>query len=391
MQVCAEEEWQMKVAHFADVHLGMTNFGWLDTASGLQTRILDFLDALDALVEHIERIKPDLALFAGDAFKTRTPSPTLSKHFADRMQRIADVCPLVMLVGNHDRQRGGEGKRHSIDIMEQLISNHPIHIIRDIQRNCLCVGSKYELVNIFSIPWVYDAKTVDVVERLYDEYDDAIESIGEYEPVILLAHVSVEGAMLNDSFTTSLDDEYVLPIDIFDDFDYAALGHIHKHQSVAKNAVYAGSIERIDWGERNDDKGFVLVTIEDGNTAWEFISLNPRPMVEIRVGHKDIKSIGDIGDDSIVRVDVDASASASEPAIIRAVKRQLDNVYLIDAIKVIKPSTKERRQQETDYADTSPADMLDRWIEDHIEDDDFGDKVFEAGLSLMEEVEEEMI
>lgn len=378
----------MKVVHFADVHLGMTNFGWLDTETGLQTRVLDFLDSLDALVAHIERIKPDLALFAGDAFKTRTPSPTLSKHFADRMQRIADVCPLVMLVGNHDRQRGGDGKRHSIDIMEQLISKCPIHIIRDVQYDCFCVGSKHEFVHIISIPWLYDMEIIDIVKQVYGIYDESLmHTINE--PIILLAHASVEGAQLNDSYTTSLDDEYTLPTDMFEDFTYSALGHVHKHQSVAKNAVYCGSLERVDWGERNDDKGFVVITIEDGKTSWEFVSLNPRPMIDIRVGHKDIRNIAVINDDAIVRVTVDATSGASEPAINRAVRHQIDDAYLLDAISVVKPKTTRFRNVIEDRSSITPAELLDTWIDENIEGEEFGDKMWEAGLLLMQDVDEE--
>lgn len=378
----------MKIVHFADVHLGMTNFGWLDTETGLQTRVLDFLDSLDALVAHIERIKPDLALFAGDAFKTRTPSPTLSKHFAVRMQRIADVCPLIMLVGNHDRQRGGDGKRHSIDIMENLHVKNRITVIDSICRICLFVGDDYEPVHIISVPWLYNVDILDVVKDMYDEYDSVGENSNN-ESIILLAHASVEGAQLNDSYTTSLDDEYTLPIDMFEDFNYSALGHIHKHQSVAKDAVYAGSIERVDWGERNDDKGFVLVTIENGKTSWEFVSLNPRPMIDIRVGHKDIKHIGGISNDAIVRVTVDATLGASEPAINRAVRHQIDNAYLLDAVNIVKPHTTRFRRAAENATTVSPIDLLDTWIDENIEDEEFGDTMWEAGLLLMQDVDEE--
>ncbi len=379
----------MNIVHFADVHLGMTNFSRLDMASGLQTRVWDFLDALESMTNYIERAKPDLALFAGDAFKIRTPSPTLSMYLAEYIQRIADVCPLVMLVGNHDRLRGAQGRRHSIEIMSELKAAHQIQVVDCIKHLCVCLGDKQEFVNIITIPWLCDTTNLEVIKKMYDVYEE-MGDIDEAEPIILLAHASIEGAWMNDSFTTSLDDEYVLPVDIFEDFDYAALGHLHKHQEVAKNAVYAGSLERVDWGERNDDKGFVHITIEDGKTSWKFVSIDPRPMVEVRVGKEDIKSIGniDMEERAIVRVAIDADTKASEPAIIRAVKRQLDDIFMIDSIKVIKPETKRISRTDSYDGALTPAELLAVYVDDNIEDDNLADDVYYAGLLVMSEVEE---
>lgn len=381
----------MKIVHFADVHLGTANFGWLDPSTGLHTRILDFLDALDALCGYIEHIGPDLVLFAGDAFRTRTPNPTLSKHFADRVQRIADVCPLVMLIGNHDRQKSGDAKHHSIDIMENLGAKYTISVISDIRHMRMTVGVGCELLHIISIPWLYDTDTSQIVKSLCGVYDEMLDDYVEDEPIILLAHASVEGAMLNDSYTTTLGDECTLPIDIFEDFTYAALGHLHKHQAIAKNAVYAGSLERVDWGERDDDKGFVLISIVDGEALWQFASLNPRPMIDISIKAKDVKYIcnRDVSDDAIVRVTVDAPRSASESTIHRAVSSQLADAYLVDSIKVIKPSAaRDLVKQRRTVVGMQPANMLDEWIEDNIPDDAFADAIYDAGVRLIEEVNE---
>ena len=122
----------MNLLHFADVHLGMTNYGWQDVHTGLHTRILDYLDAMDAICSVAEYSKPDIIAFAGDAFRTRTPSPTLTKLFADRIVRLANVAPVLMVLGNHDRQ-SVEGKHHSIDIMSQLQAKHPIYVSSDVE------------------------------------------------------------------------------------------------------------------------------------------------------------------------------------------------------------------------------------------------------------------
>jgi exonuclease SbcD len=63
-------------------------------------------------------------------------------------------------------------------------------------------------------------------------------------------------------------------------WDYVALGHIHKHQLLTSSRppiVYPGSLERIDFGEEADPKGFCWVELAQGETAWRFVPVQARP------------------------------------------------------------------------------------------------------------------
>ena len=70
-------------------------------------------------------------------------------------------------------------------------------------------------------------------------------------------------------------------------WDYVALGHIHKHQNLNEGRypamVYSGSLERIDFGEEKEAKGFCWVELEKGNTTWQFVEVNARPFVTINL------------------------------------------------------------------------------------------------------------
>jgi exonuclease SbcD len=76
-------------------------------------------------------------------------------------------------------------------------------------------------------------------------------------------------------------------------FDYVALGHIHKHQNLTEGepavppVVYAGSLERIDFGEEGQPKGFCWVELGRGITEWEFVEVDARTFVTIRVDVRD--------------------------------------------------------------------------------------------------------
>lgn len=72
-------------------------------------------------------------------------------------------------------------------------------------------------------------------------------------------------------------------------WDYVALGHIHKHQNLTRQrddappVVYSGSLERIDFGEEGDVKGFCWVELARGQTDWQFVKVDARPMLTLRV------------------------------------------------------------------------------------------------------------
>src|SRR3972149_330088 len=93
----------LRVLHTADLHLGMENYGRLDPATGLSSRVADFLAALDETVDYALNNAVDLYLFCGDAYKTRDPSPTYQRELARRVHRLTlSGVSVFLLVGNHD-------------------------------------------------------------------------------------------------------------------------------------------------------------------------------------------------------------------------------------------------------------------------------------------------
>ena len=347
----------MKVLHFADVHLGMSNFGRLDTATGLHTRVLEFLDAMDYMIDTAEEEQVDLVLFAGDAYRTRSPTPTLVKLFSERIIRLANICPVVMLVGNHDMQRGGDEKKHSTSISSNLSALHNIYVLDEI-----CCTEMDECC-IVSLPWVYDPD----IDTVVDALDDALAASNDDKPCILLGHCTVQGASTGSyEFGADLGKSIVYPISLFEEcFDYVALGHIHKHQNVGKNIVYSGSIERVDWGERDDDKGFVIADIDMERTKWKFVSAMPVPMLNIELEYKDIKKLRNIDvEDAIVRVVINMSRDGIPNSTVRA--KVMDylgtNYHILDALNISTPRIV-RAQAASGLSSMSTMDLLESYFE----------------------------
>ncbi|MEP0762867.1 MAG: exonuclease subunit SbcD, partial [Chloroflexota bacterium] len=109
----------IRLLHFADVHIGMENYGRTDPQTGVSSRVRDFLRRLDEMVGYASEHQADLVIFAGDAFKSQNPNPTFQREFAFRVQDLARLCPVVLLVGNHDLP-AVEARASSIEIYDTL-------------------------------------------------------------------------------------------------------------------------------------------------------------------------------------------------------------------------------------------------------------------------------
>lgn len=325
----------VEILHFADVHLGQTNFGHTDPATGLHTRVLEFLEGLDLIADAAEEIKPDIILFAGDAFRNRTPNPSLLQHFTSRIQRMASIAPVVAVVGNHDRQRGGSGKRHSTMILNEITAKHPI-IVEDTITTRFISNDFY----VVTLPWFF-AQDV-TIEQICNELDQALDGTSLDHPVILLAHCEVEGAVYHDMYGPTFEKNLVYPLEMFADaeaFNYVALGHIHKHQSLCEDppVVYAGSIDYIDWGEKGDPKGFITATVKPGSATWQYHNLLPRSLVEINVESDRYMAqrLKDYPvDGAIVRINVHSKKHIDRGKIMDLIAENLQGEYYLDAVDI---------------------------------------------------------
>ncbi len=273
----------MKILHFADLHLGVESYGCIDPATGISSRLLDFLSALDQVMDYALENRVDLVLFCGDAYKSREPSQTQQREFAKRINRLSTSgIPIFLLVGNHDLPNA-IGKATTTEIFDTLavknvyVSNRPG--IYRIQTN----GG---IIQIASLPWLRrslllskeDTKNLDfdqINQKLQQVLTNIIvanaSKLDPGLPSILAAHVWVAGAQIGSERLMTIGQEHVLLLSnvAHPAFDYIALGHIHRHQVLSDNppVVYAGSLERLDFGEEEDEKGFYLVEIEPDQAA----------------------------------------------------------------------------------------------------------------------------
>lgn len=293
----------LTILHFADAHIDMANYGRHDPESGLPMRVIDFLKSLDTIVDTAIDEKVDLVLFAGDAYKDRNPAPTFQREWGRRIIRLSKAgIPTLLLVGNHDLSPA-LGRAHAIEEFNTLevpyvhVINQPVFLkpeqIDDLP------------VQIIALPWISRSgllahlgvqagapqKAGQVYEKLEARLTELVatwfEQIDPDLPLVFTAHASVQGAKYGAERTVMLGSDMVLPGSLVRDprLDYVALGHIHKPQNLNEDAhppvIYPGSIERVDFGEVEDDKFFVIARVERGKTEVEWRQLTSiRPFVD---------------------------------------------------------------------------------------------------------------
>ena len=296
----------MKIIHFADLHLGVENYGRIDPATGLSTRLNDFLAVFDELVDYALKNKVDLVLFCGDAYKSREPTQTQQREFARRINRLATAgIPVLLLTGNHDLPNA-IGRATATEIFDTLAVKNVYVASKPETYKISTAGG---MIQVVAIPWLRrsallaseDTKNLNM-EQLNHRMQEAITQViskkaAELDPslpAILAAHVSVGSAKAGSESMMSIGQEPILLLSsvALPAFDYVALGHIHKQQVLNENppVVYAGSLERIDFGEENDAKGFYVVDITDQEggkrkVTYEFHPVNARRFLTIQPRH----------------------------------------------------------------------------------------------------------
>ena len=314
----------MRILHFSDLHIGVENYGRTDPATGLSTRLGDFLDALDELVEFALTHRVDLALLAGDAYKGRDPSQTHQRALAQRLRRLSDAgIPVFLLAGNHDLPAAAS-RANAVEIYATL--GVPNVYVGDRMAN-YAVSTPAGPLQILAVPWpargsmlARDESRGLSIEQIRQEIERRMtagiahraRTLDADTPAILAGHLTVTGATVGTERSMMLGSDHVLNVSALQQpqLEYVALGHIHKHQVLRPPAIagnssgngagdsdgispavaYSGSLQRVDFTEEMDDKGFCLIDLDPAApqgrrlTDFRFEKIAARPFVTVDAG-----------------------------------------------------------------------------------------------------------
>ena len=407
----------MRILHFSDLHIGVENYGRIDPATGLSTRLGDFLGSLDEVVEFALNEQVDLVLLAGDAYKGRDPSQTHQREFARRLHTLSSAgVPVFLLVGNHDLPNASS-RANAVEIFPTLqVPN--VHIGDNLQT--YNISTPAGPLQIVAVPWPRRGGiltreesrglTIEEVRQRIEEVmttgiQARVDALDPDIPAILSGHVTINGSTVGTERSMMLGNDHVLLVSAVHrpELEYVALGHIHKHQVLRREppmVVYSGSLQRVDFSEEGDDKGFCVIDLDTESPQgqrlvdFRFQPVQARPFVTIDVqvppGESDptvavLRAISrrDISD-AVVRVRVRAPAAVSTPLREGEIREALQPAHYIAAVSLELDGPRRTRLDRDSADDLQPMQALRLYLQSREAEPQRRDKIIRYAEELIQ-------
>ena len=217
------------------------------------------------LYESLEREQPDYIIHTGDIAHTKTQlSPEYFELCSDFLKNLADIAPTYLILGNHDGNLKNDNRQDAITPIIETLGHPNLHLLKNSGETRL--GKKITL-NVLSV---------------FDR-DNWMAPSSKSRINIALYHGAIRGCKISDGFTLESGED---SINIFDEFDYAMLGDIHRKQKLDEEGRiwYAGSTVQQNFGE-SLLKGYLLWDIR-GKKKFKVeprLFMSPRPFVTIQI------------------------------------------------------------------------------------------------------------
>ena len=277
----------MKFVHISDLHLGkrVNEFSMIEDQEYILTKIINVID----------EYKPDAIIIAGDVYDKSVPSAEAVELFDDFLVRLSKRDLKVFVIsGNHD-------SAERIAFGGRLMDKSGIYMspVYNGQVEPVTLNDDFGEINVYMLPFVKPSN----VRRFFLDheivsYTDAIKAAVDAMNMdtskrnILITHQFVTGADRTESEDVSVGGTDNVDASVFADFDYVALGHIHRGQKCGGSEYmrYCGTPLKYSFSEAKDKKSITIVDIKAKNDiSLEFVPLVPkRDMVEIKGTYEEI-------------------------------------------------------------------------------------------------------
>ncbi len=281
-----------KFTHITDIHLG--SYKGKVEAGGINSRLLDFMKTFYESIDFTISNKCDLCLITGDIFRHKDPQPVEFDAFSEGIQRLIDNdIKTVIVLGNHDLFQSQKLK-NSISALKTLkLKNVIISEIPEI----ITLNLKNEIINIQTMP--YQIRNIlgfddneSVSMYMESKINEMYESLDKNMINIFAGHFSIKDSISgSEQLTINRFKEPIVSKEIFlnKKYIYVAMGHLHKYQKVLSvpPVVYGGSINRIDFNEWKEDKGFVFCQYDKEKFIYEFIKVEAKKFIFLEYNLED--------------------------------------------------------------------------------------------------------
>ncbi|MGN1116845.1 MAG: exonuclease SbcCD subunit D, partial [Candidatus Ornithomonoglobus sp.] len=276
----------MKLIHLSDLHIGkrVNDFSMLEEQEYILTKIINIVDDE----------KPDAVIIAGDVYDKSVPSAEAVSLFDDFLVRLSEREPAIFVIsGNHD-------SAERIAFGGRLMTGRGVYMSPVYSREIkpVTLTDQFGGVDFYMLPFI---KPVHVRSELPDReivcYSDAVETaisemkVDASKRSVLITHQLVTGAARCESEDISVGGTDNVDASVFDPFDYVALGHIHRPQSVTRDTIrYCGTPLKYSFSESGDEKSVTVVELrEKGSVEISTVPLIPlHDMRELRGSYDEL-------------------------------------------------------------------------------------------------------
>lgn len=350
----------MKILHTSDLHIGKY-IGTYDLKEDTEY-------VLNQVVDTAIRERVEVVLISGDVFDRPNPSEEAIKMYVSFLKKLLDKnIKVIAISGNHD-----SGIRLSAykDILGKgyFVEGEFNSPMRKVSLN-----DEYGPVNFYMLPFFtpFIVKSNLKLEKGLENYDLAMDEIIKRENIdtsqrnIILAHQFVAGFKFGGSeedFSYSNGDEKnvagvgIISLDKFQDFDYVALGHIHKPQKISRETIrYSGSLLKYKTSEIDGpDKSVVIIDLkEKGNIEVKLDPIKPlHPFVKIEGLLSELTNTNPNENDYVyLIVDDDKTPIEAKNKLTPYYKRIVDIEFPNDTLQ-------QKMNLDTSLADKRPIDFI---------------------------------
>lgn len=387
----------------ADAHEGLSFDFRVDPETGVSDRAMDLHGNLARAARWAIDNQASLFCILGDLFDRTHVAPIFRELVRkDVIEPLGEAgIEIWILAGNHDQPRRAArstslddfrgyphvrvireakvevrvvaGHRIGFILLPYLHPEHIVERVRDVTGNEVPREEAYEAARRIWKEWIHRraAELQDVDRR------------------ILFGHFEFQGARYaSTTIPEIVPNDFTFTRDMLPDtVDLAVFGHIHLHQSLFGKLVYTGAPERIDWGERLDPKGFVVLRPD---ASWSFVELPARPMVKVDVA-------AGMADDVTAKVlealpeDVEGALVRIEVRVPDELRAQLDERRVAERLKTafhyeVKFISAERRRAVTEEFTMDPLRLLGEFIDKNFADHPRKDLIQAEAQRILKEV-----
>lgn len=311
----------MKIMHISDLHIGMKLKGF-DLTNDIE-------NALEQVISILKKEKVECLIIAGDIYDKSVPTDISFNVLDSFLNKLVDENIITFIIaGNHD-------SKEKLGYAKEILKNQKIYISNNYDKcmDKITLNDEYGNINFYMLPFFknseirkifeinsnkdeeyferlyevsvklgYDKeKEVDKLVKFYTDINLSYKAILELEDInidernIIISHQFIKKASLSDSELKFIGGLEEIDANVFEKFDYVALGHLHRPQKVLKDTIrYSGTLIPFSISEKNNNNSVVILNLkEKENIDINFVKINPFRKIKV-FEINDYKTLDDI-------------------------------------------------------------------------------------------------